>query len=180
MDKLSVIGELAAGIAHEIRNPLTTIKGFTKFLRQEIKTESRDFVDVIESEIDRINFIVSEFMTLAKPHMLEQKEHNLVSLIKTTVSLLESEVLKEGKQIYTDIPYEKVLVVCEENQIKQVFVNIIKNAVESMKHSGVILVAVSINRNYVEISFQDEGIGMPKEILTKLGEPFFTTKENGN
>ncbi|MCD8502029.1 MAG: PAS domain-containing protein [Bacillaceae bacterium] len=75
MDKLSVIGELAAGIAHEIRNPLTTIKGFTKFLRQEIKTESRDFVDVIESEIDRINFIVSEFMTLAKPHMLEQKEH---------------------------------------------------------------------------------------------------------
>jgi PAS domain S-box-containing protein len=180
-DKLAAVGQLAAGVAHEIRNPLTSMKGYAEFLQLDEKDPERmEFLSIILDEIDRVNTIVEDFMVLAKPKAVELEEKNVVPVIQNVVSLLEFEARKKNVRLTFDCCQEIIQIECDENRLKQVFLNFIKNGIEAMPNGGELHVKTIIHDNNVQISIQDTGVGISKEKLKKLGEPFFTTKKNGN
>lgn len=180
-DKLAAVGQLAAGVAHEIRNPLTSMKGYAEFLQlDESDPERLEFLNIILDEIERVNSIVEDFMVLAKPKAVELEEKNLIPVIKTVISLLEFEARKKHVRLHLDCQQEIIQIECDENRLKQVFLNFIKNGIEAMPNGGDLFVRTSIKDHIVQISIQDTGVGIPAEKLKKLGEPFFTTKKNGN
>lgn len=177
-EKLTTVGQLAAGVAHEIRNPLTTIKGFVQLQAHTQKVNPKHTTMML-SELDRINLIVSEFLILAKPQAVRFLEKDIRPILDEVVSLLNSEAHLHNVQVatsYQDVP----LILCEENQMKQVFINLIKNGIEAMPSGGKLQLTVeSLNQDEVCIKVRDQGIGIPEENLPKLGDPFFTNKENG-
>ncbi|MBT2734167.1 PAS domain S-box protein [Bacillus sp. ISL-7] len=180
-DKLAAVGQLAAGVAHEIRNPLTSMKGYAEFLQLDEKDPERmEFLSIILDEIERVNTIVEDFMVLAKPKAVELEEKNVVPVIKNVVSLLEFEARKKNVRLTFDCNHEIIQIKCDENRLKQVFLNFIKNGIEAMPNGGELNVKTIIHDNNVQISIQDTGVGISKEKLKKLGEPFYTTKKNGN
>ncbi|HEY2421164.1 MAG TPA: PAS domain-containing protein [Neobacillus sp.] len=180
-DKLAAVGQLAAGVAHEIRNPLTSMKGYAEFLQLDERDPERlEFLNIILDEIERVNSIVEDFMVLAKPKAVELEEKNVVPVIKNVVSLLEFEARKKNVRLTFDCDQEIIQIECDENRLKQVFLNFIKNGIEAMPNGGDLHVKTIIQENIVQISIQDTGVGIPQEKLKQLGEPFYTTKKNGN
>ncbi|MFS0558396.1 PAS domain S-box protein [Brevibacillus sp. 179-C9.3 HS] len=177
-EKLSVIGELAAGIAHEIRNPLTSLKGFIQFLYPTMNDNKR-YADIMLSELDRINFIVSELLVLAKPHSIQIKPLPLIPLLEKVLALLASEANLKNIHLRTEFAFQPIIA-GEENQLKQVFINIIKNAIEAIDGYGEVLLTTALkDENQVLITLTDTGCGISEEMIHKLGAPFFTTKEKG-
>ncbi|WP_077247581.1 PAS domain S-box protein [Bacillus sp. FJAT-27225] len=180
-DKLAAVGQLAAGVAHEIRNPLTSMKGYAEFLQLDEKDPERmEFLNIILDEIDRVNGIVEDFMVLAKPKAVELEEKNVVPVLRNVVSLLEFEARKKNVRLHFDCNSEIIQIECDENRLKQVFLNFIKNGIEAMPNGGDLHVKTIISGGNVHISIQDTGVGIPEDKLKKLGEPFYTTKKNGN
>lgn len=176
-DKLAAVGLLAAGVAHEIRNPLTTLKGFVQLLTSDI---DKHYASILLSEIDRINQIVSEFLILSKPQVTKYATQNIKRILNNITSLLETEARLKGIQLISEYDVNLPLINCEQNQLKQVFINLIKNAIEAMPNGGKIIVkAQIINNKMVSIQIVDQGMGIEEERIPKLGEPFYTTKENG-
>jgi PAS domain S-box-containing protein len=179
-EKLSVVGQLAAGVAHEIRNPLATIRGFVQLMQQQGKlTES--YVKVMLSELDRINFIVSEFLILAKPQAQNFETAELRTIIDDIMVLLDSQAILHNVQVETRFSSDMPPLVCEVNQLKQVFVNVLKNGIEAMPGGGKITIELFQfpELNMVAARICDQGIGIPEDQLPRLGEPFFTNKESG-
>lgn len=177
-EKLSMIGELAAGIAHEIRNPLTTIRGFVQLMNQN--GIELYYADTILDEIDRINFIVSELMIFAKPHQVQFNECNINSILTSVIKFLEPEANLKNVEIEYKFPIEDVFISGERNQLKQVFLNLLKNSIEAMPSGGKIRILLERTTQNIVITLRDDGIGMEPEQIKKLGEPFFTTKQDGN
>jgi two-component system, sporulation sensor kinase E len=179
-EQLSVLGELAAGIAHEIRNPLTSLKGF---LQLSIGTkENREiYNNIMLSEINRINLIVGELLLLSKPKEMVFQPSHLLSLIKTVVTIVNTQAILYNIEIITEIDDEvqQLNISCEENKLKQVFINILKNGIEAMQIEGKMYIKVKRLNNDVHISFIDQGNGIPEEELERLGKRFYSTKENG-
>ncbi|WP_167577835.1 PAS domain-containing sensor histidine kinase [Ammoniphilus sp. YIM 78166] len=177
-DRLSIVGELAAGVAHEIRNPLATLSGFVQLLKEQ-NLGHRYYYDIMSSELDRINFIVSEFMLLAKPHVLNFQPKEVGTILNHVITLANTQAILNNVVIETDIEPDLPLISCEENQLKQVFINVIKNAIEAMTDGGTLRIQAGRQEDRLFIRFIDEGPGIPEERLAKLGEPFFSTKEKG-
>ncbi|RLQ97523.1 PAS domain S-box protein [Falsibacillus albus] len=181
-DTLTVVGELAAGIAHEIRNPMTALKGFIQLLENSmVGSQSHSmYFNVISSELQRIESIITEFLILAKPQAIHFNEYDVCRIMKDTIELLNAQALMHGVEF--NIYYEKDLpsIYCEPNQLKQVFINIIKNAIEVMPKGGNITVKIVDQQDgYIHITIEDEGSGIPSDKIKKLGEPFYTTKDRG-
>ncbi|WP_281175736.1 ATP-binding protein [Alkalihalobacterium bogoriense] len=177
-EKLSLAGQLAASVAHEIRNPLTGIKGFIQLLKASA-TENHSYYDIIMSEVEKIREIVNEFLYLAKPEIPVVTQYNLVSLLHEVIVLLQAQATAQRITIRTTYSPNLPSVLCESNQIKQVLMNIIKNAIEVMTEGGQIQIHVGQENEMVKATVSDEGRGIPKERLERLGEPFYTTKEKG-
>ncbi|WP_449622352.1 PAS domain S-box protein [Robertmurraya sp. Marseille-Q9965] len=179
-EKLNVVGELAAGIAHEIRNPLTSLKGFTQLLEYKYSTDS-DYVNIMIQEIDRINTIVSELLLLAKPGHDDFREVSLDQLIQNVTTLMSAQANLHGitLQQKVDPTLSSVMIRGVENKIKQVFINIIKNAIEASVAGDIIVIETKRACDYIVISFTDSGVGIPNSILHNIGKPFFTTKATG-
>lgn len=177
-EKLAMLGQMAAGIAHEVRNPLTSIKGFIYLLKSnELKDE---YFDIVESELERINSIVGEFMVLAKPSVATFLEQDITVLIKEIVTLINTQSILNNVQIFVEFESDLPMVSCDKNQLKQVFLNLLKNSIEAMPQGGSIEVKVKEKEeDMISIQIIDEGIGIPTDRLPTLGEPFYTTKEKG-
>ncbi|MBM6618109.1 PAS domain-containing sensor histidine kinase [Bacillus suaedaesalsae] len=179
-DTLNVVGELAAGIAHEIRNPMTALKGFIQLLEANVKEDFTLYFDVITSELKRIESIITEFLILAKPQAIQYQKRNIEKIVKDTVDLLTPQAALNNIQLYLNVEEELPELYCEPNQLKQVFINILKNGIEVMPEGGFISVSIHRdNKDTIKVSFQDRGCGIPKEKIKRLGEPFYTTKERG-
>ncbi|MCM2536191.1 ATP-binding protein [Neobacillus pocheonensis] len=181
LDRLSIIGQLAAGVAHEIRNPLTSLKGFSKLLKSTTYKEKQDhYLAIIMDELDRIDMIVNEFMSLAKPQAIQFERGNLISIIDSTINVLHPQALLHNVQINSLYEKKDIELLCSPNQLKQVFVNFLKNAIESMPNGGNVHIDVEILEDKrVMISFIDEGAGIEADRLRYLGTPFYTTKDKG-
>lgn len=178
-ERLSVVGQLAAGVAHEIRNPLASLSGFVQLLQKEATT-NQHYYEIMLSELERINFIVSEFLRLAKPQALHFECKDLRPIFKNVVAIAETQAIMNNVQIIVDIDPDIPAIYCAENQLKQVFLNILKNAIEAMPGGGDIRIEVKRGKaEAVSIRFIDEGCGIDPERIRKLGEPFYSTKEKG-
>ncbi|WP_138752664.1 PAS domain S-box protein [Paenibacillus sinopodophylli] len=178
-EKLSAIGQLAAGVAHEIRNPLTALKGFTQLLSARYPEQPHYFT-IMSNEIDRITLIVNEFMTLAKPHFTQFQAAPLEPILQSVLSILETQAILLNVELHVCLDQTVPTVYGNSDQLKQVFLNIIKNAIEAMPHGGVVHLSVSSRDDgKVLIRIQDGGPGIPEELIKKIGEPFVTTKEKG-
>jgi two-component system sporulation sensor kinase A len=178
-EKLSVAGQLAAGIAHEIRNPLTAIKGFLQLMKPDIADKSR-FFDVIFSEMDRIEMITNELLILAKPQSASLERKGVGAMLQQVVPFMDAQANMKNVQIQMEFEAEELVIECDANQLKQVFINFLKNAMEAMPEGGLITIKVSkIENSWIRICFIDQGYGIPQDELNRLGEPFYTTKEEG-
>lgn len=177
-EKLSIVGELAAGVAHEIRNPLTTIKGFVQLYKKE--NSSIEFNDLLLSELERIETITSEMLSLGKPQAIQLKRTDLRNLIENTLDLLQPQAHMNDIQFKLEFEEAAYFITCEKNQLKQVFLNLLKNAMEAMNEGGEIHINLrKSSDNECIISIQDQGCGIPEELLPRLGEPFYSLKEKG-
>lgn len=179
-EKLSVIGQLAAGVAHEIRNPLTSLMGFTKILKSKSTDQETLYFDIMQQELERINLIVNEFMTLAKPNIHEFNNGSLVEVFQSVISILETQAIMTNVNIKKDYSDDVPSIYCDENQLKQVFLNIIKNAIEAMPDGGDVTITIrEVKSGKLHIQIKDQGVGIPHTLIDKIGQPFFTSKENG-
>ena len=176
-DRLSMAGQLAAGIAHEIRNPLTVLKGFVQLLQSNIDPE---YYRIMLSELDRINLIASELLMLAKPQLTHLQNEDLRILLRDGIVLLNPQAILNHVQIVTEFDSDIPFVTCEANQLKQVFINLLQNAIDAMPRGGDLVIQVKRqDPDHILIRFRDQGEGIPEERLSRLGEPFYTTKEKG-
>ncbi len=183
-EKLSIVGQLAAGVAHEIRNPLTSLKGFLQLLTdRDPNSEHRPFYDIMLDEIDRIHFISGELLFLAKPQAKKFEKVNLKDLSEQVLRLFQTEANLHNIQFEfkSSLNNEKAAFFeGDPNQIKQVLVNTIKNGIEAMSDGGVINVSLEEKcAQALQLTIEDHGKGISKDRLEKLGEPFYTTKEKG-
>ncbi|MFC4320390.1 PAS domain S-box protein [Litchfieldia salsa] len=177
-EKLSIAGQLAAGIAHEIRNPLTSIKGFLQLI-QTTSVANNNYFQIIFSELNRVELILSELLVLAKPTEDTFRQVDVREILKDVVTLLDTQAILQNIQIHLEIPSVETFIICDENQIKQVFVNLIKNSIEAMQNGGNLYIHICFCDEKVVLKFKDDGCGIPETILDRIGEPFYTTKEKG-
>ncbi|MFC0295991.1 ATP-binding protein [Geobacillus jurassicus] len=177
-EKLSVLGELAAGIAHEIRNPLTSMKGFIQMM-QETREVNDHYMRIMLSELGRINQIVSELLVLAKPQSHDYRPFLLSEAVSYVISLIGHEATLNNVSISVHNNAPKACVYGDQNQIVQVLLNIMKNAIEAMPEGGNLYVRVAEADGKIYVDVADTGVGISKERLQKIGEPFFTLKEKG-
>ncbi|GLX66101.1 ATP-binding protein [Paenibacillus glycanilyticus] len=177
-EKLSVVGELAAGVAHEIRNPLTTIKGFLQLY--QIENPTMKYGELLQDELGRIEIITSELLSMAKPQAIAYSVTNVKDVIEQTLEFLTPQSLMNNIEFKREYVGEYFPVACVKNQLKQVFLNILKNAIESMPKGGEILIGLRIDPSgECLIAIQDQGCGIPEEHLQRLGQPFYSLKEKG-
>ncbi|MEH7308824.1 PAS domain S-box protein [Neobacillus drentensis] len=178
-EKLSIVGELSASVAHEIRNPLTSLKGFVQLLQVEDE-KHQYFYQIMLDELNRINHIVGELLLLAKPQILKYTKADLQKLLKDVISLLSTEASLYNVQIDSSFPEKEIVIECEPNQLKQLFINIIKNSIEASQKGGTVSIDLEKSEgNKVLIIIKDNGCGISKERLEKIGEPFYSSKEKG-
>ncbi|MBT2678032.1 PAS domain-containing protein [Bacillus sp. ISL-35] len=178
-EKLNVVGQLAAGIAHEIKNPLTSLKGFIQLMKagQEL---NQGYLAIMEEEIKRIEAVSKELMLMAKPHKSDIKAFNLNDLVDHAITLLMAEAAKKCVEITRKSTLVDGMFLCDGNKIKQVLINLLMNAIDAMELPGKVTVEISKSEEVLTIIVSDTGKGIPQEHLDKIGKPFFTTKENGN
>lgn len=177
-EKMKVVGELAAGMAHEIRNPLTTIKGFMQISRKN-NFNIQPWFDVIMSEVTRMSELTAEFLQFSKPHISNMKSDSISYYIKRLLFLTESEALYRGHKILLEDTNESLTIYVDRDKIVQVLLNLVRNAFEAMQEPGSVYIRVLQEEKSAVIEIEDTGSGIPESELAAIFHPFYTTKENG-
>jgi signal transduction histidine kinase len=184
-EKLASVGQLAAGVAHEIGNPLAAILGFVDILRTSVDqpmppTEQRDMLDRVKAETQRINRIIEDLLAYSRPSREEAQPTDVLKILKASQGLLEPQKRFRGVHVVAEQSGEPwPLVVVSPGRLQQVFVNLLLNAADAMNGEGTVRVSCASDGRRVRISFQDTGPGIPAELRRKVFDPFFTTKPPG-
>lgn len=179
LDKLKLIGEMAAGIAHEIRNPMTTVRGFLQLLQNNKQyNNNQDYFDLMISELDRANSIITDFLSLAKHKILSLKVQNLNHIIYSLLPLIKADGIVSDK--YVTLMINKIpKILLDEDEIRQLILNLTNNGLEAMQPGGNLTIKTFSDGENVVLAVKDEGKGIEPEVLEKIGTPFITTKEQG-
>ncbi|GEB32284.1 EAL domain-containing protein [Brevibacillus sp. FSL K6-0770] len=177
MDKLTVVGQLAAGVAHEIRNPVTSIKGFVQLLRRD--QWKNEYFDIMLAEFHQLESILREFVFLTQKRSHQFEALSIANLLRGVARMVQEEA--PNHQLLLDVEeVEGIRLWGDQSQIRQVFINLLSNAVESMPDGGPIRIkALRTEHEHILIRIVDKGCGMSEERLQRLGEPFYSTKEKG-
>jgi diguanylate cyclase (GGDEF)-like protein len=177
-EKLKVVGELAAGMAHEIRNPLTTIKGFMQ-ISKDNDYSMKPWFDLIMSEISRMSELTAEFLQFAKPHISNMKPKLMQKCLDRVIFLTQSEAAFRGHVIHQEIVDEELYVLADRDKMVQVLLNLVRNAFEAMSEPGTVYVRMKREADCCLVEVEDTGCGISESGLHKIFNPFYTTKENG-
>jgi two-component system, sporulation sensor kinase E len=185
-DRLKTIGQIAAGTAHEIRNPLTAIKGFMQLLSKTLAdrqmSKELEYVRIVQSELDRVNDLVSEFLLLSKPKEIKLKVLRIGLVLQEILPMIRNEALLH-KVVVLYYPIENLPpILADKELLKQVFLNLGKNAIEAMSGGGTLIIRERIQLGQTQriaVEICDTGMGIPGSELDKVFEPFFTTKAQG-
>jgi len=179
LGQLNTVGEIAASIGHEIRNPMTTVQGFLQIMSQnEDFREYHAYFTLMLEEMGRANSIISEFLTLAKDKLANLECYNLNKIVDNLSPLLVADAIKEDKYIRFMLENVPELLL-DEKEIRQLILNLVRNGLEANASGGIVTLKTYWEENQVVLSVSDQGQGIPSEILDKLGTPFLTTKEQG-
>ncbi|AJD92437.1 sporulation kinase [Jeotgalibacillus malaysiensis] len=178
-EKLSVAGEMASGIAHEIKNPLTSLKGYVQ-LMQETGSLTEERVNLMASEIDRIHAITEELLILSKPEIKKHEQFSICDSVDYVINFMKHQAASKKIDIKVSrLDHEDKFVYGDRNQIVQVFMNLVKNSIEAIEENGEILIKPSVQGDEIQIELRDSGPGIPEELIEKVSEAFYTTKEKG-
>ncbi|EJR62468.1 hypothetical protein IIO_02399 [Bacillus cereus VD115] len=179
MEKMEIVSQLAASISHEVRNPLTVVKGFTQLLKTpNLSPESRDeYIEHILEELNRAQEIIDDYLTFAKPapekldHIsIDQELNRAINMILPLCNMNTIHITKD---------FSKATIVGNKQHFQQCFLNLIKNSIEAMPNGGTLNISSTISNNKVIIRIEDSGIGMSQEQINRFGEPYFSTKSKG-
>ncbi|MBH9964899.1 ATP-binding protein [[Bacillus] enclensis] len=179
-EKFNVVSQLAASVAHEIRNPMTTVRGFMQLLQGEgLSEEQKTFIKISIQELDRAQEVINQYLSLAKPQTEEYEVFSLSEAMSESVEVMSTYAVMNSIEIKKDIE-EGLMGKGLKIEIQQVFINILKNAIEAIKENGEIMASAARNKDgQIVITIKDNGAGMPPEQLKVLGSPYYSTKEKG-
>jgi PAS domain S-box-containing protein len=179
LDRLNLIGEMAASIAHEIRNPMTTVRGFLQIHENKKEyAQYREQYDLMINEIDRANSIITEYLAMAKNKAIDLKVQNLNVIINSLFPLIQANAMYSDKYVQVELSEIPDLLL-DEKEIRQLILNLVNNGLDAMLSGGNLTIRTFVDNNEVVLSVQDQGCGISNETLEKIGTPFFTTKDNG-
>ncbi len=179
LDRLNLIGQMAAGIGHEIRNPMTTVRGFLQILGGKPEyADDLTFFELMIEELDRANAIISEFLGMARDKMVDLQPGSLDSVVKSLYPMIMSDANLREIHVKLDLQ-EPVQTLFDENEIRQLILNMSRNAMEAMSVHGTLTIGTRPEGNAAVLYIRDEGGGLASEMIDKLGTPFQTTKDNG-
>ena len=176
LDHLNLIGEMAAGIAHEIRNPMTTVYGFLQVAKDG--QISKEVIDLMLDELTRANSIITEFLNLAKNKVSDKQMQNINSVIKALFPLIQAEALRANKHVVLELSKCPDISI-DEKEIRQFILNMALNGLDAMSSGGKLTIKTYRDEQAVILQIKDQGEGISPEVLKKIGTPFFTTKEKG-
>jgi len=179
LGQLNLVGEIAASIAHEVRNPMTTVRGYLQLFQRNSQfiTYSEQIQTMIE-ELDRANSIITEFLSLAKVQASEMKLANFNNIINILFPLLQADVFYRGHNVQLETSHIPDILL-DEKEIRQLILNLVRNAVEAMGQAGVVTIKTYRYIDNIILEISDNGKGIPQELVNQLGTPFLTTKQNG-
>ncbi len=173
------MGELAASIGHEIRNPMTSVRGFLQMLKtREDCRPYHEYYDLMIEELDRANTIISNYLNMAKSKPLELVPGNLNEIIELIYPMIQADASYKDKQVRIDLN-EIPMVYIDEKEIRQLIVNMSRNGLEAMLPGGVLVIGTRAEDGDAILYIKDEGPGIDQQLLNRLGTPFLTTKEDG-
>jgi len=180
-NKSKALANLAAGLAHEIKNPLTSIKTFTEYLPKKYNDADfrNNFYRIVKCEVDKINSLVTQLLEFAKPSGLQASNVNVHEILDYTLDLLSNEMIKSNIRIVKDYSRNREIIRADQNKLKLVFFNIIKNGLEAMEDGGTLTIATASTEENFKITIQDTGYGIKNINLNRIFQPFFSTKEKG-
>ncbi|MDR3587823.1 MAG: ATP-binding protein [Desulfosporosinus sp.] len=179
LERLNIIGQLAAGLGHEVRNPMTTIRGFLQMLQNKTDLlKYKSYFDLMIEELDRTNSIITDFLSLAKNKPTVLKRQCLNKLLANLFPLLLADAYSQGKKCIFE-PGNLTDLDLDTNEITQMVLNFVHNGLEAMPLEGCLTISTFMEGENITLSFKDEGMGINPEHISKLGTPFFTTKEAG-
>ena len=181
--RLATVGRLAAGVAHEIRNPLSSIKGFATYFKERYREvpEDQHIADIMIQEVDRLNRVVTQLLEFARPVSISRKQIPLKKFIVDSLKLVERQAAENGVSVEADLPENGAAAHLDPDKLNQVLLNLYLNAIEAMTDGGRIIVNLEKDeqKNRVEIRVSDTGSGIPESELSHIFDPYFTTKPTG-
>ena len=179
LDRLNIIGQMAAGIGHEVRNPLTTVRGFLQMLSQKPKcSDYKEYLKLMIEELDRANLIITEFLSVAKSSSETMEMIDLNKLIKSISPLIQSDAYRQNNFfLFEEGKIQPIQANAKE--LRQVILNLSQNGLEAMSSGKTLKISTYMREEKVVLSVQDQGCGIDKNILDKIGTPFLTTKDHG-
>jgi len=179
LDQLNLVGEIAASIGHEMRNPMTSVRGFLQmFMNDRSLTPYHEYFNLMIEELDRANQIISEFLSLAKNKTVNLEPSNLKLIIVALSPLIAVDAIKQDKHLVLDLKEIPDLLL-DEKEIRQLIFNLVLNGLEAMTAGKTITIKTYAKGDDVFLEVADQGSGIKPEIMDKIDTPFFTTKENG-
>ena len=181
-ERLASLGRLAAGVAHEIRNPLSSIRGFAQFFQNRFKGQEKEqeYAAVMVREVDRLNRVITELLDFARPKEPHRESHNLQEILEQTLKVLEPELAGRNIGVEKKLDASLPRILADRDQLSQAFLNLMLNALESMEGEGKLRISLeSEGASALTISIADTGKGIPPEDLERVFEPFFSTKRKG-
>jgi PAS domain S-box-containing protein len=179
VDRLNTVGEMAASVAHEIRNPMTTVRGYLQLLTNKKEfSHYQDRFELMIGELDRTNTIIREYLCLAKDKRADLKSCCLNTIIKSLLPLIQADAIASSVAITHDL-VEIPELQLDENEIRQLLLNLVRNGLEAMSSGGSLAIRTFMDKDKIVLSVSDQGSGIPEHILDNLGKPFLTTKDNG-
>jgi len=179
MDRLDLIGNMAAGLAHEIRNPLTVVKGYLQYFTKKLPNSLHDQLDLVLSELARIETIITDFLAIAKNKPIEPQKQDLNAIINSIAPLVLSDALKRGMNLEFKLSKEIPELILSEKEIKQLLLNLAMNGLNAMEQHGTLTIETKYQSNAVFLYIDDTGCGIAKDLQTKIFDPFFTTRDEG-
>ncbi|MGO4544857.1 ATP-binding protein [Paenibacillus sp. 2TAB23] len=178
-EKLKIVSQIAASVAHEVRNPLTVVKGFLQLLQESVDDKKKDYLKIALAELERAEYIITDYLNLAKPQADQLELVEVPTFLGGTLDIMNSYGLIQNVQIHLNCNQTDLYVRTDKPRLSQVILNLIKNGVEAIPETGEVTVNAYYRNEEIYIEIIDTGKGMSKEDLSQIGTAFFTTKDTG-